>query len=116
NLSVIRYLLSVSAPGSDHHSFPTRRSSDLLCNLHKRLCKALCELQIGRHGSKRETADSCNGKEAAQNGRQNELKVSDISDDRSHDIGEGISVGRAVEQPFIQLVKFFFGHSLMVEN
>ena len=44
-------------------SFCTSQSHNdcvkLLCHLHKRLCEALCKLQIGSHDTKSDAADSC---------------------------------------------------------
>ena len=59
---------------------------ELLCHLHKRLCKALGKLQIGRHNTKSDSAYSCNRKYTAENRRQYKLQVSDISDNWSHHI------------------------------
>ena len=69
-------------------TFCTCQSHDdrvkLLGNLHKRLCKTSGKLKIRSHNSQCDAADSCYGKNAAEDGCEHELQVSHITDDRSH--------------------------------
>ena len=80
---------------------------ELLRDLHKRLCKALCKLQIRCHNAERDIADPCNRQEPSEYSCQHELHISDISDDRSHDTRKRMRSGGAFKQLLIQLVELF---------
>ena len=73
----------------------------LLSHLHKRLSKAFCKLKVGSHNSKSDSAYSDNRKETAQNCCKNKLKISDISDYRSHHICKSICSGSAFKKSFV---------------
>ena len=82
-----------------HHVEDTLRSGErhdngveLLRDLHERLGKALCELQVRSHDAQSDVADAHDGEEAAQNCRQHELEIANVSDDGAHDTGKGVGV------------------------
>ena len=88
----------------------------LLGDGHERLCKALCKLQIGCHDTQSNSSDSHDREETSQDGCQNKLQISDVSDYRSHHIGISICIGSPVEQLFIQLVKLLLCDALVVAH
>src|SRR5699024_3520667 len=89
---------------------------ELLCYLHKRLGKAFCKLEIGRHDAERDSAYSCHGEKASEYCCEYKLQVPDISDDRSHHVCKCIRIGCAVVELFVQPVKLFFRYPFMVEH
>ena len=80
----------------------------LLRHLHKRLCKALCKLQIRCHNSQSDPSDSHNRKESSKYRDQYKLQVSDVSDYRSHHICKGIRLCSTFKERLVEFVKFFF--------
>ena len=77
----------------------------LLRHLHERLGKALRELQVGRHNAQRDISDARHREEASEYCGEHELQIAQVADDGSHHTGKCMGVGRAVEEPFVELVE-----------
>ena len=88
---------------------------ELLRHLHERLGKALCELQVGRHNAQRDISDARHGEESSEHRGEHELQVAQVADDGAHHAGKCMGVGRAVEEPFVKLVKLALRDLLVVE-
>ena len=88
----------------------------LLRHLHKRLCKALGELQVRSHNAKCDTANSCNRKNTTQNCCQYKLQVTDISDHRSHHVTVFVCLCRTFKKCFIQCIKLLFRLLFVIKN
>ena len=63
---------------------------ELLRNLHKRLRETSGKLQIGGHDTQCNSADSCYGKNSAENCGEHELQISHVADDGRHHGGKGM--------------------------
>ena len=88
----------------------------LLRHLHERLGKALCELQVGRHNTQRDIADARHGEEASEYRGEHELQVAQVSNDGPHHAGKCMGVGRAVKEPFVELIELALGNLLMIKH
>ena len=87
------------------NTFRSGKSHDdgvkLLRNLQKRLCEASGKLQIRRHDTKSDAADSCDRKDPAEDCGEHELQISHVADDGSHHGGKGMGCGCALVEFFI---------------
>ena len=106
-----------------HHVEDTLRSGErhdngveLLRDLHERLGKALCELQVGCHNSQRDVSDAGNRQESAEHSRQNKLQISEVSYDGTHHTCKCMRSGCTCKQLIIELVELFFRHLFVIEH